>query len=604
MNHLLSFLLVYYNIFLGASIVILALKNLVIRDWTKPLEFFLISWMLILVSASSLLYSFEPGLALGLWVINIVILLFSKKAFPHHSLSGLLFYSANYLMMIVGLIWGTNFIANLDVSFITKTLLMISAPLVVVTFPSGIIQVIELYDVLCRDKWLRPRRAYPFRTKNTNPMVSLHVPTYSEPPELVIQTLNKLAKLDYENYEVMVIDNNTPDSSLYLPVAEHCAKLGKNFKFFHQENLPGAKAGALNFILPFVDPKAEIVGVIDADYHAQPNFLRALVGHFDDPKVGFVQTPHDYRGWQNNAFLTMCYWEYKIFFYSVLVSLNERESAITVGTMCLIRKQALLDAGGWAEWCVTEDSELAIRIHDSGYSSVYVPVTFGHGLIPDTFEGYKKQRYRWTAGPVQEFMYHAKHFVGLTDKESAFSLKQRIHHLNHGLNNVIIGLTLPLMALGLAVISSLVLHQEVVQVPFELWLAATVMMLASYILDILVNKAIINPSLLEVIGKTIASKALSYVIILSSFRTLLTGNAAWNRTNKFKSLHSYSGALYSTKEEIILGIAMLSFVCVAYSYLPYSGLALMFLIGLVYSAMSFFAAPLISLISVWSLSRE
>src|SRR5438105_1314381 len=105
-----------------------------------------------------------------------------------------------------------------------------------------------------------------------------------------------------------------------MPVKEHCKKLGKKFKFFHVKNMKGAKAGALNFAIKKTNPLASIIGVIDADYHTEPTFLKELVGHFTDKNMGFVQTPHDYREWQNNLFLTMCYWEYKIFFHSDLIS--------------------------------------------------------------------------------------------------------------------------------------------------------------------------------------------------------------------------------------------------------------------------------------------
>ena len=66
------------------------------------------------------------------------------------------------------------------------------------------------------------------------------------------------------------------------------------------------------------------------------------------------------------SLLRLCYWEYKCFFRTTMVSYNERDAALTVRTMCLIRRTALEEAGGWAEWCVTEDSELALRIHALG----------------------------------------------------------------------------------------------------------------------------------------------------------------------------------------------------------------------------------------------
>jgi cellulose synthase/poly-beta-1,6-N-acetylglucosamine synthase-like glycosyltransferase len=57
------------------------------------------------------------------------------------------------------------------------------------------------------------------------PKVSIHVPICNEPPQMVRDTLNALAELDYPDFEVLVIDNNTTDPGLWEPVAEHCAKL-------------------------------------------------------------------------------------------------------------------------------------------------------------------------------------------------------------------------------------------------------------------------------------------------------------------------------------------------------------------------------------------
>lgn len=436
------------------------------------------------------------------------------------------------------------------------------------------------------------------------PKVSLHVPVHSEPSEIVIGTLNKIAELDYTNYEVIVIDNNTTDKTLWEPVKAHCEKLGKKFKFFHVENMKGAKAGALNYALSVTSPDASIISVIDADYHTESNFLKELVGHFKDEKMGFVQTPHDYRDWKNNLFLMMCYWEYKIFFHSILISLNERGAGITVGTMCLIRKQALIDAGGWAEWCVTEDSELAIRIHNAGYSSAYVNKTYGRGLIPETFEAYKIQRYRWTAGPVQELKHHFKDYMGLSKKPSQWSMLQRVHHFNHGVNNVIIGLTIPLTVFSLALITSMVWHKEVIEVPFELWLAATISLGSTILLDWLMYKVTINPTLKELLCKILASRALVHVITYAAFRTLFTGSPKWNRTNKFKAKHSYKAALLATKEETSIAAILSVFVYVAYVNLPYTGFVLMLLIGMVYSILGYLAAPVISVVNVWSVTKK
>ena len=54
---------------------------------------------------------------------------------------------------------------------------------------------------------------------------------------------------------------------------------------------PGYKAGALNFALKQTDPHAEIIGVVDADYVVVSRWLKDLVAHFDDPKIGCRAVP-------------------------------------------------------------------------------------------------------------------------------------------------------------------------------------------------------------------------------------------------------------------------------------------------------------------------
>ena len=131
-------------------------------------------------------------------------------------------------------------------------------------------------------------------------MVSLHVPAHNEPPDMVIDTLRSLMRLDYPSYEVICIDDNTDDERLWRPVQEWCARHG--VKFEHLEDWPGYKSGALNYALrKMTDPGAEIIGVVDSDYQIEPGFLRRCAPAFADPWVGFIQAPQDYRGLAGSA---------------------------------------------------------------------------------------------------------------------------------------------------------------------------------------------------------------------------------------------------------------------------------------------------------------
>jgi cellulose synthase/poly-beta-1,6-N-acetylglucosamine synthase-like glycosyltransferase len=261
----------------------------------------------------------------------------------------------------------------------------------------------EVLDVLSRIHWHRIPK--PLGPSGILPMVSLHVPAYNEPVELVEQTLRALAKLDYPRYEVILVDNNTPKEESWQPLVKVCRELG--FKCLHLDHWPGYKSGALNFALAMTDPKAEIVGVVDADYIVEPRFLKETVPYFvNDPKLAFVQCPQDYRNARTSKFFQAAYDTYKYFFALSMPARNERNAIIFCGTMGLLRKRVLQEIGGWDEWCITEDAEASLRILNRGYTSLYINRTFGRGLMPLDFEGLKKQRFRWAFGGVQIIKKH------------------------------------------------------------------------------------------------------------------------------------------------------------------------------------------------------
>jgi len=232
--------------------------------------------------------------------------------------------------------------------------------------------------------------------------VSLHVPVCREPVEVVIATLRSMAQLKYQNYEVLVVYNNTADERLWRPIQELCTTLGPKFRFFFVRELDGYKAGALNYALARTDHRAEIIGVVDSDYVLSPDYLSSLTRFFRRDSVGFVQVPQNYRFISHDFFSRGCYWEYWQFFEIGMVLRAERNAAMLHGTMCLIKKKALISVGGWAEWCLTEDSELGLRILCAGYQGVYMKESYGFGLLPFKFIDYKRQRWRWVIGGAQQ----------------------------------------------------------------------------------------------------------------------------------------------------------------------------------------------------------
>ena len=181
--------------------------------------------------------------------------------------------------LVVALPWGLRFLAELPVDAVTRGLLFAGYALALLSLPVGLVHVYEAGEVLWRTTWRRPRAALAAAWRTRYPLVSIHVPTHAEPPWVVNATLDALVGLDYPNFEVLVVDNNTADPNLWRPVEVHCLSLGPRFRFFHVEGLAGAKAGALNLALRHTNPAAEVVGVVDAA-GAQPSVrdVRSEIG--------------------------------------------------------------------------------------------------------------------------------------------------------------------------------------------------------------------------------------------------------------------------------------------------------------------------------------
>ena len=193
----------------------------------------------------------------------------------------------------------------------------------------------------------------------------MHVPVYNEPPEMVIETLDALARLDYPNFEVLVIDNNTRDEAVWRPVEAHCAQLGARFRFFHVDPLAGFKAGALNFALEQTAPDAEIIAVIDSDYMVGPTGCATWCRPSPTRASRSCRRRRTTATTSENAFKAMCYAEYRGFFDIGMITRNERNAIIQHGTMTLVRRRVLRGVGGWAEWCITEDTELGLRMFEA-----------------------------------------------------------------------------------------------------------------------------------------------------------------------------------------------------------------------------------------------
>ncbi len=382
------------------------------------------------------------------------------------------------------------------------------------------------------------------------PKVSIHVPCYNEPPEMVKQTLDALAALDYPDYEVLIIDNNTKDPAVWEPVRDYCETLGPRFKFFHVAPLAGFKGGALNYLIPHTAKDAEVIAVIDSDYCVSPNWLKHMVPHFADPKIAVVQSPQDYRDQNESTFKKLCYAEYKGFFHIGMVTRNDRDAIIQHGTMTMTRR-SVLEELGWADWCICEDAELGLRVFEKGLSAAYYHDSYGKGLMPDTFIDFKKQRFRWAYGAIQIIKRHTASL--LRGKDTELTRGQRYHFLAGWLPWVADGMNIFFTVGALLWSAAMIIVPTRVDPPLLIFAIPPLALFVFKVGKIIfLYRRAVGVNLKDAFCAALAGLALSHTIAKAVLYGFFTSSIPFFRTPKNADNHGFWVAISEAREEMFI----------------------------------------------------
>lgn len=592
-----------------AFLALLTMSTAFKARWAYRHEIFqvfitVMSGMLIALPFSSLRYLIFTAAIIG------VICLLLRLALPNFSVAGVCYTIQAPLIIVSGLFWYLIWISGAGFTSWYFVLFAILPILNAAEAMFDYVLYMGTYGLLIRKNWHEPFGPGALHGINTDhmPFVSVHVPCYAEPPALVISTIEALSRLEYADYEVIVCDNNTNDAGLWRPVETRCQELNaalgaERFRFFHVENLKGAKAGALNYCLDLTDPRTVLIAVVDADYIADSNFLSCLVPLFRDQQLDFVQTSHDYYDDKKNLFNQFCYWEYLLGTKFSMAGLNELYAAFTIGTMCILRRKAVEDAGRWAGWCLTEDSEIAVRLRARGGRGCYFRDTFGRGTMPGTFTDWKQQRFRWTAGPVQQLLIHWRLFLpqclggspGLSGWSKVFETVRSIQMLW----GVITLIGVLIVAVGMLFMPPQVPAERAGFLPPLGFFIAFSFATSSLLLTGTGFWLAGCKSFWMMFAAMWAGAALVYVRMVATTAALLNIRLRWKRTPKFSSHLGRIRALAGTLPEMLLALLFLILLVMVIIRASEIGWLAVLVVGgcLIRFLLSFLAAPLMALLS-------
>lgn len=298
-------------------------------------------------------------------------------------------------------------------------------------------------------EWLSHRVELPERDL---PHVTVQLPLYNE-ATVARRLIEATGSLDYprDRLEIQVLDDSSDETiDIARAEVEALRARGIDAVYVRRPERHGYKAGALDYGLSRA--KGELVAVFDADFVPQPSFLREVVGHFRDERVGMVQTRWGHLN-RSASLLTSI--------QALMLDghhMVENRARFALGCMFnfsgtggIWRRKAIYDAGGWEHDTLTEDLDLSYRAQLAGWRFVYRGDVCTPAELPEDMSAFRAQQYRWAKGTVQT----ARKLLGRTLR-AELTLLQRVEAAFH---------FLPHFAYPLSVLLTLILLPALVFMP-------------------------------------------------------------------------------------------------------------------------------------------
>jgi cellulose synthase/poly-beta-1,6-N-acetylglucosamine synthase-like glycosyltransferase len=234
------------------------------------------------------------------------------------------------------------------------------------------------------------------------PFVTIQLPIFNE-RFVVERLLDNIVHLSYpiDKLEIQVLDDSTDDTrSLCKQKVDYYKNLGFNIEYHHRGERDGFKAGALRDGL--IKSKGEFIAIFDADFLPGPDFLLQTLPHFNDPKVGTVQTRWDHINGDHSLITKLQAFQLNVHF---TVEQSGRQNGGYLlqfnGTAGVWRRETIYDAGGWNADTLTEDLDLSYRAQLKGWKIKYRQDIVSPAELPSEMSGLKSQQFRWMKGGAE-----------------------------------------------------------------------------------------------------------------------------------------------------------------------------------------------------------
>ena len=236
--------------------------------------------------------------------------------------------------------------------------------------------------------------------ENFAPFVSIMVPAHNE-ADVLRGTVENILQLDYENYELIIIDDRSTDNT--VEVARTLEKQYPKVRVLIREanDFPG-KSAVLNSARKIA--KGDLYLVFDADARIYPNFLKLMLPYIESNDVGAVQARKCISNRDYNL-LTRCQDNEYVLDTRFQIGRDAVRGAVELrGDGELIRKEAVEDIGGWNNYTITDDLDMSTKMQIKGWDVRFVAEACVYEEGITNFIPLLKQRRRWIEGSIRRYL--------------------------------------------------------------------------------------------------------------------------------------------------------------------------------------------------------
>ncbi len=232
------------------------------------------------------------------------------------------------------------------------------------------------------------------------PFVSIMIPCHNE-ENVIKTTVENVLKLQYPNYEVIVIDDRSEDNTASILI--ELEKKYDNVKVLIREKdaFPG-KSIVLNEAMKWA--KGDAILVFDADAYVESDFLCKLVPFLEPHDIGAVQARKVIMNREEN-FLTRCQDNEYALDTHFQVGRDAVKGAVELrGNGELIKREALKDIEGWNNYTITDDLDMSTRLQIKGWDIRFCPniCVYEEGIT--SIKALYRQRRRWVEGSIRRYL--------------------------------------------------------------------------------------------------------------------------------------------------------------------------------------------------------